>query len=458
MASTDCTVCFETFSEVGNKCPKLLPCSHTLCLECLTQITRGTQVQCPECRQFHQVPIGGAEAFPTNRYLLDLFQVVQSAAQLFAHQLQENDPTVEKIATGNDVIMCGVHQKPCVMFCMAMECWQPLCPSCPIQNHPNHKLVSFTECVQDSEELEQIKQEIAIERSCLAEYKDKINEAKTKIAKEAQDAQDTIDRRLNSIVLQAEKLKQQIQDKSNEEQKKLETIQGNIETYSCIGQQIEFEIDMRPIKVLSESVRHLSDIMNQFINFRQSSFQERSTTVQYEFVRLKNSNSQIIEPDFFGTVEINRREIQNSVHHQEEPYLAPQSTPQQPNQSAEYEIPDPFGMEPFNPAGSTDTPAQTPSIFLASEFLPQSATASSQSIPSDIPSVYLHPPDSSSPSDWPHPPAGGVPVLPPRSTPDSHKTFPPAPPVPPTRNTNKPQRSTPADAFKKFFGTKNKKN
>ena len=341
---------------------------------------------------------------------------------------------------------------------MAMQCWQPLCPSCPIQNHPNHKLVSFTECVQDSEELEQIKQEIAIERSCLAEYKDKINEAKTKIAKEAQDAQDAIDSRLNSIVLQAEKRKQQIQDKSNEEQKKLETIQGNIETYSCIGQQIEFEIDMRPNKVLSDSVRHLSDIMNQFVNFRQSSFQERSATVQYEFVRLKNSDSQIIEPNFFGTVETNRREIQNSVQHQEEPYLAPQWTPQQANQSAEYEIPDPFGMEPFNPSGSTETPAPTPNIFLASEFLPQSATASSQPIPSDILSVYLHPPDSSSPSDSPHPPAGGVPVLPPRSTPGSNKTFSPAPPVPPTRNTSKPQRSTPADAFKKFFGTKNKKS
>ena len=194
--------------------------------------------------------------------------------------------------------MCDAHQKPCVMFCMAVQCWQPLCPSCPIQNHPNHKLVSFTECVQDSEELEQIKQEIAIERSCLAEYKDKINEAKTKIAKEAKDAQDAIDSRLNSIVLQAEKLKQKIQDKSNEEQKKLETIQGNIDTYSCIGQQIEFEIDMRPVKVLSESVRHLSDIMNQFVNFRQSSFQERSATVQFEYVRLKNSDNQIIEPRF----------------------------------------------------------------------------------------------------------------------------------------------------------------
>ena len=215
---------------------------------------------------------------------------------------------------------------------------------------------------------------------------------------------------------------------------------------------------MRPNKVLFDSVRHLSDIMNQFINFRQSSFQERSTTVQYEFVRLKNSNSQIIEPDFFGTAEINRREIQNSVQDQEKPYLAPQSTPQQGNQSAEYEIPDPFGMEPFNPVGSTETPAQTPNIFLASQFLPQPATASSQPIRSDIPSVYLHPPDSSSPSNSPHPPAGGVPVLPPRSTPVSNKASPPVPPLPLTRNTNKPQRSTPADAFKKFFGTKNKKN
>ena len=146
------------------------------------------------------------------------------------------------------------------------------------------------------------------------------------------------------------------------------------------------------------------------------------------------------------------------MQHQVESYLAPQSTPQQANQSAEYEIPDPFGMEPFNPSGSTETPAPTPNIFLASEFLPQSATASSQPISSDIPFVYLHTPDSSSPPDSPHPPAGGVPVLPPRSTPGSNKTFFPAPPVPPTRNSSKPQRSTPADAFKKFSGTKNKKN
>ena len=318
--------------------------------------------------------------------------------------------------------------------------------------------MSFTECVQDSEELEQIRQEIAIERSCLAEYKDKISEAKTKIAKEAKDAQDAIDRRLNSIVLQAEKLKLQIQDKSNEEQKKLETIQGNIETYSCIGQQIEFAIDMRPIKVLSESVRHLSDIMNQYVNFRESSFQERSARVQYEFVCLKNNDSQGIEPNFFGTMETNRREIQNSVQHQEEYYLVPRSTPQQAIQSTEYEIPDPFGMEPFNPLGSTETPGPTPNISLASDFLSQPSTNSSQLIPSDIPSVYLHPPDSSSSPGRAQPPSGGIPVLPPPPKPGSDKTLTPAPPLPPARSANKPQRSTPTEAFKKFFGTKNKKN
>ena len=71
--SIECSICFEKYQEEGEKCPKLLPCSHTLCLQCLEQLVNqgGRRLQCPECRENHQLPAGGVRAFNTNRYILE---------------------------------------------------------------------------------------------------------------------------------------------------------------------------------------------------------------------------------------------------------------------------------------------------------------------------------------------------------------------------------------------------
>ena len=59
--------------------PKLLPCSHTICLECLTRIVatfaRDSQFRCPICRELITVPGGGVKALPPSflvNQLLDL--------------------------------------------------------------------------------------------------------------------------------------------------------------------------------------------------------------------------------------------------------------------------------------------------------------------------------------------------------------------------------------------------
>ncbi len=63
----ECSVCFEPFARDGEKQPKLLPCTHTLCLWCVGQLVNGTMLTCPECREDHALPEGGAQGFPTNR-------------------------------------------------------------------------------------------------------------------------------------------------------------------------------------------------------------------------------------------------------------------------------------------------------------------------------------------------------------------------------------------------------
>ena len=144
-----CSVCLEGFTHDGDKVPKFLPCSHTLCVSCLQKLrgaNRWSSIQCPECRVFHQVPLAGPAGFATNRYVLHVLDLKRKITEL------ENS-TVEPL-------LCQEHHKPCVMFCLKKECWQTLCPKCPVQAHQEHNLVSLFECLQESPELNGIKQKL----------------------------------------------------------------------------------------------------------------------------------------------------------------------------------------------------------------------------------------------------------------------------------------------------------
>ena len=66
--ATECSICLEKYEKQGDKIPKLLPCTHTVCLQCARQLIENSKLNCPECRSENRVPAGG---FPTNRYIID---------------------------------------------------------------------------------------------------------------------------------------------------------------------------------------------------------------------------------------------------------------------------------------------------------------------------------------------------------------------------------------------------
>ena len=124
-----CSICLEEFTHDGDRCPKLLPCSHTLCVSCLEQIRRAnpcnlSPIQCPECRQGHKMPPAGPKGLPINRYVLQILSLEK--------KIMEQEKTHVK------ALLCQVHRKPCVMFCLKKECWEALCPKCPLQEHQLH--------------------------------------------------------------------------------------------------------------------------------------------------------------------------------------------------------------------------------------------------------------------------------------------------------------------------------
>lgn len=97
-----CGTCLCMF-DASEHCPKLLPCSHTICLDCLIRIVatfaRDTgQFRCPICRELITIPQGGVQALPPSF-------LVNQLLDLMARQRREVIPK------------CSTHQNQELLFC-----------------------------------------------------------------------------------------------------------------------------------------------------------------------------------------------------------------------------------------------------------------------------------------------------------------------------------------------------
>ena len=112
-----CSVCLELFTE-----PKVLPCCHTFCLECLNKTARGRdQVTCPKCRKAHQIPAGGLDALLTDFI---------AAHAVEAARLSKNTKTQ----------VCGECGQSCTISHFCSNCQKYLCRVCGLELHKRLKI------------------------------------------------------------------------------------------------------------------------------------------------------------------------------------------------------------------------------------------------------------------------------------------------------------------------------
>ncbi|XP_029296372.1 E3 ubiquitin-protein ligase TRIM33 [Cottoperca gobio] len=77
----ECSICFSQFNNVF-RCPKMLQCKHTFCLECLARMNvksaEPNTIQCPLCRSLTPLPTLGLPRLATNS---DMLTYLPSAMQ-----------------------------------------------------------------------------------------------------------------------------------------------------------------------------------------------------------------------------------------------------------------------------------------------------------------------------------------------------------------------------------------
>ena len=105
----ECAICTYEYQVEGNRCPKLLRCSHTVCLDCLRQLVQRSsnhRIDCPICRADITVPAGGASEFPTNRYIVEALERnrfnndVNRVIEGDAGRINENNDAIGEVQPG----------------------------------------------------------------------------------------------------------------------------------------------------------------------------------------------------------------------------------------------------------------------------------------------------------------------------------------------------------------------
>ncbi|XP_066299881.1 tripartite motif-containing protein 3-like [Branchiostoma lanceolatum] len=128
-----CSICLELFTR-----PKVLPCQHTFCQDCLEGLARkGRNIQCPNCRQKVRLRHQGVAGLPDSIMAASMLESLQNQATL-------SGEIKEQPLSGN---RCGFHPSEEVkLYCK--QCNMPVCTECCEEGHDGHPTTSLANPVQ----------------------------------------------------------------------------------------------------------------------------------------------------------------------------------------------------------------------------------------------------------------------------------------------------------------------
>ena len=204
--TTCCPVCFEHYEETGNHIPRLLPCTHTLCHQCVGSLIRDATLTCPQDRQKH-IAGNGPLTFPQNKYILK---------HLKKPKISEEEDSL----TAFTFQQCHVHGRELSLFCKDSKCQEEICQLCHINTHQGHCVVDILQ------ELERQRNDIARNIQCVKTVaksrRDTLCAAKRQLVDICERTTSELKKRRETIVKAITATINEVEEQTKEEQKSID--------------------------------------------------------------------------------------------------------------------------------------------------------------------------------------------------------------------------------------------
>ena len=275
-----CPMCNKLFSS-----PKLLPCYHSYCEQCLEKMQEHSNIICLKCRNRAIVPAGGVKDLP-NHYFMDnlinkqyLDYKLENEIELKCEECDEDDPVIvfctncklflccfckeshkyskshcshnlisltelkankELIQSKSKFPTCQEHDLELEYYCETCEklvCWQ--CWQCSGE-HEDHKYDVVKKFADKyKKELKEIASSVDITIKNLSKLHDSIGDVRAAIRQQGDEISKEIDlyydEAFKKLLEQKEKVKQQVHDMLSQKEK---AMMGQLEEVICTQEDI----------------------------------------------------------------------------------------------------------------------------------------------------------------------------------------------------------------------------
>lgn len=280
-----CPVCMDEFRD-----PRLLPCHHTLCTECIQNLLQAApssrMFRCPQCRRDICVPRGGVTELPVNFFVRSLqdelgeevnvggpCRVCQRGAVasqfhcidcdldichfcIHEHRLvQHKDCStvnilrmeVSTVGGGVQAVanrLCNIHTEEVVqLFCET--CQQPVCVSCSCGEHRKHTIIPLAKKLHMSREFLQVELEsLTRERRKVKGWQRQLDGAEVEVRDNTEHTIRAIEFRvkeLHQLIDQmAEALKEKVEHEEKQQLRDLSACRQGIQT---LTQRLDLGVD-----------------------------------------------------------------------------------------------------------------------------------------------------------------------------------------------------------------------
>ncbi|CAB3381544.1 Hypothetical predicted protein [Cloeon dipterum] len=262
-----CSTCLCVYDGSAHT-PKLLPCSHTVCLECLSHIassqTRDTgSFRCPICRELITIPRGGVAALPPSF-------LVNQLLDLMSRQRREVIPK------------CSVHINQELLFCET--CDTVFCSLCTGGSHSTggssceHTIIPFSIAIKRMSEILLYKANDCISK--LGQAHDAVSDELKRLDEATEACLSQVSRTFEEITALAEKRRlalsnavKEARDKKKqvlEEQLKLIAAEKAKVDGECDG--LQYQVEVRNITQKISSLTEKLDSVATLAEPRENSF------------------------------------------------------------------------------------------------------------------------------------------------------------------------------------------